>query len=148
MRSPTPLRVAASSTRVLAGVGKHLPKNLPLSHIFADTSARAVISSVRAVGALCIILAGGSGTRLYPTTFVVYKHLLPVFDKPIVDAEARWRPRDLDYLNTGGRPLVRLGDDLGLRFSYAIQDAPRALRTPFIAGRDFVGSDPVALITR
>jgi glucose-1-phosphate thymidylyltransferase len=102
-----------------------------------------------------IILAGGSGTRLYPVTSVVSKQLLPVFDKPMVYyplavlmlAEVR----DILIITTPqDQPLFQrlLGDggDFGLHLQYTRQDNPRGLADAFIVGADFVSNDQVALI--
>ena len=102
-----------------------------------------------------IILAGGSGTRLYPLTMVTSKQLLPVYNKPMIyyplSTLMLARIRDILIISTPEdtpriQQLLGNGASFGVKLSYAVQQKPEGIAQAFLIGKEFIGDDPCAMI--
>src|SRR5665213_670858 len=102
-----------------------------------------------------IVLAGGSGSRLYPSSKAISKQLLPVYDKPtfyyplsilmlagIREVLVISTPRDIPMI----RDLMGDGSDLGMKFDYCVQDKPNGIAQAFILGEKFIADEPVSMV--
>lgn len=139
----------STSVDVFCNIGRE-PATEPLGEVRTSNKERSETITMKG-----IILAGGSGTRLYPLTKAVSKQIMPVYDKPMIyyplstlmlagirEVLIISTPRDLPAFEE----LFGTGEQLGMKFSYAVQEVPRGLADAFIIGEEFIGDDSVALV--
>ncbi len=102
-----------------------------------------------------VVLAGGTGTRLYPATMACSKQLIPIYDKPMIYYSLAvlmlLGVRDILIISTSKdvpmfKDLLKDGEQFGVHFSYMVQEKPRGIADAFIVGKDFIGTDSVCLI--